>query len=91
MDSGGYTYAKIDRGGNAVWVAGPTTKLGVGTKLGAMTGTLMTAFRSETLQRTFDQIWFISSFSGTAPSADSHAGSGAVSYTHLTLPTNREV
>lgn len=77
MDSGGYTYAKIDRGGSAVWVAGPATKLAVGAKVGAMTGTLMSGFRSETLQRTFDQVWFVSSFPGAAPAAESHAGSGA--------------
>jgi hypothetical protein len=69
MDSGGYTYAKIDRGGTHVWVAGPATKLAVGARVGAMTGTLMTGFRSETLQRTFDQIYFISAFPGAAGAA----------------------
>jgi len=78
MDSGGYTYAKIDRGGSAVWIAGPATQIAVGAKLGAMTGTLMTGFRSDTLQRTFDQVWFVSSFPGAAPAAESHAGSGAI-------------
>ncbi len=77
MDSGGYTYAKIDRGGSAVWVAGPATKIAVGAKVGAMTGTLMNGFRSDTLQRTFDQIWFVSAFPGATPAAESHAGSGA--------------
>lgn len=77
MDSGGYTYAKIDRGGSAVWVAGPATQLAVGAKVGAMTGTLMTGFRSESLKRTFDEVWFVSSFPGAAPAADSHAGSAA--------------
>lgn len=73
MDAGGYTYAKLDRGGSQVWVAGPATKLAVGTKLGAMSGTLMTGFRSETLKRTFDEIYFVSSFPG-ATAADPHAG-----------------
>ena len=77
MDSGGYTYAKIDRGGSAVWVAGPATKLAVGTKLSAMTGTLMAGFRSDTLQRTFDQIWFVSAFPGTTLAAEPPAGSRA--------------
>jgi len=69
MDSGGYTYAKIDRGGSQVWVAGPATKLAVGTKVGAMTGTLMTGFRSDTLDRTFDQIYFVGSFPGASAAA----------------------
>lgn len=76
MDAGGYTYAKLDRGGSQVWVAGPATKLAVGTKVGAMSGTLMTGFRSETLKRTFDEIYFVSSFPG-ATAADPHAGAPA--------------
>ena len=59
MDAGGYTYAKLDSG---VWVAGPETKLAVSTKLGAMSGTLMTGFRSNTLNRTFDEIYFVTQF-----------------------------
>ena len=62
MDAGGYTYAKLDSGAAPIWVAGPETKLAVGMKLGAMTGTLMTGFRSNTLNRTFDAIYFISAF-----------------------------
>lgn len=63
MEAGGYTYAQIDQNGTKVWVAGPTTKLAVGTKLGPMTGSLMTAFHSNTLNRTFDQIYFVGSYS----------------------------
>lgn len=62
MDAGGYTYAELDRGGSKVWVAGPTTKLAVGAKLGRMTGSLMTAFHSKTLGRTFDQIYFVGTY-----------------------------
>lgn len=77
MDAGGYTYAKLDRGTVQVWVAGPETKLTVGTKIGTVTGTLMSGFRSETLKRTFDEIYFINSFAieGTAP-ANPHTGAG---------------
>jgi len=59
MNAGGYTYAKLDSG---TWVAGPETKLAVGTKLGAMSGTLMTGFRSSTLNRTFEEIYFVTEF-----------------------------
>ncbi len=62
MDAAGYTYAQLDQKGTKVWVAGPTTKLAVGTKLGRMTGSLMTAFHSNTLDRTFDQIYFVGSY-----------------------------
>jgi hypothetical protein len=62
MDAAGYTYALIDQGGTKTWVAGPTTKLAVGTKLAGMSGSLMTAFHSNTLNRTFDQIYFVGSY-----------------------------
>ena len=59
MDSGGYTYAQLEHAGVKTWVAGPPAKLVVGTKLANLSGTLMTAFHSSTLNRTFDQIYFI--------------------------------
>jgi len=68
MDSGGYTYAKIDRGGEQVWAAGPETKLAVGAQLGALDGTVMTDFRSNTLNRTFDRILFVSRWPVTGAS-----------------------
>ncbi len=87
MDSGGYTYAKLDNGTRQVWVAGPETKLAVGTKIGTVSGTLMAGFRSTTLNRTFDEIYFIASFpiTGSAP-ANPHvaAGTGMTPMTPMT-------
>lgn len=62
MNAAGYTYAKLDQGGKQLWIAGPETKLAVGTELGAMQGNLMSNFHSNTLNRTFDQIYFVSAF-----------------------------
>jgi hypothetical protein len=63
MNSGGYTYAKIDRGdGTQVWTAGPETPLAVGAKIAKVAGTLMPGFHSNTLNRTFDQIYFVTTF-----------------------------
>ena len=78
MNAASYTYAKLDKGTGAVWVAGPETKLAVGMKIGATSGTLMTAFHSTTLDRTFDEIYFIASFPivGSAP-PNPHAETGA--------------
>jgi hypothetical protein len=67
MNSGGYTYAHLEHDGAKVWIAGPETKLAVGTSLGKMAGTLMTDFRSNTLNRTFDRIYFVGGFPGAAP------------------------
>ena len=67
MDAGGYTYAQlVDHAGAKTWVAGPATKLAVGTKVAGMSGTLMTGFRSDTLKRTFDQIYFVNTYTITS-------------------------
>jgi len=76
MDSGGYTYAQLDRGGTKIWVAGPTAKLAAGAKLANLSGSLMTDFHSSTLNRTFDQIYFITGW-GTAVAAGSAAAAPA--------------
>jgi hypothetical protein len=77
MSSGGYTYAKLDEGGKQVWAAGPETALAVGAKIGKVSGMLMTGFRSTTLNRTFDQIYFVSSFDVTGGAAPNPHGAGA--------------
>jgi hypothetical protein len=69
MNAGGYTYAHLDRDGTKLWIAGPEAKLAIGAKLGRMTGTLMTNFHSDTLARTFDQIYFVGAYSGAAATA----------------------
>ena len=72
MNAAGYTYAQLDHAGTKIWVAGPETKLAVGTKLGKLTGQLMTAFKSDTLKRTFDQIYFIGGWGDGSPMAPAH-------------------
>ena len=64
MDSGGYTYVQIDTGGEKIWAAGPVTPLEKGAKISIPSGMVMTDFRSESLNRSFDKIYFVSSFSG---------------------------
>jgi hypothetical protein len=78
MSSGGYTYARIDRGGSQTWIAGPETKLAVGTVLGKMDGTLMANFRSDTLKRTFDKIYFVTEFPAGSGAAAAVAANGEV-------------
>lgn len=83
MSSGGYTYAKIDRNGTEVWVAGPETMLAVGVRLGAMSGSLMTGFRSETLNRTFDEIYFVNALPVTGGASPNPHGAAAAAPTEL--------
>jgi hypothetical protein len=69
MDSGGYTYVRVRSGDRDIWAAGPVTKLAVGDEVSLSTGMQMNDFRSETLDRTFETIYFVSSFgSGSAGS-----------------------
>ena len=60
-------------------MAGPETALAVGAKVGTVKGMLMSGFRSTTLNRTFDQIYFVSSFdvAGGAPSPHGAPAAGA--------------
>jgi hypothetical protein len=74
MDSGGYTYARLASGGAEVWVAGPQTPIAVGQEVGVTGGSLMTGFRSDTLERTFDQIYFVSGFSAAGAAVAAPAG-----------------
>lgn len=59
MDSGGYTYVQLDAGPRGkVWVAGPSTTVAVGDTVGFAGGMKMQDFASNTLNRTFDEIYF---------------------------------
>jgi hypothetical protein len=58
MNSGGYTYARIDADGKQLWLAMPTTTLKVGEDYTFNPGQEMRNFKSESLKRTFDSIVF---------------------------------
>ena len=64
MDSGGYTYLRIDDGSAAgVWAAIPPTQVAVGDQVTLQDGTAMENFPSNTLNRTFETIIFSSGLS----------------------------
>lgn len=84
MNSGGYTYAKIDEGGNAYWIAGPQTEISVGSQISFIEQMVMKDFTSKSLNRTFDQLVFVtaivpaggaqaSTASQPTPAVDPHA------------------
>jgi hypothetical protein len=58
MNSGGYTYALIEKGDNKTWVAVPETKITKGQTITFLPGAEMVNFQSKTLKRTFDRIIF---------------------------------
>lgn len=58
MDSGGYTYALVEKDGAKTWIAIPKTKIAVGNEIACQPGMVMQNFSSPSLQRTFERIVF---------------------------------
>ena len=58
MNSGGYTYARIERDGRKQWLALPETLIQVGDMIEARPGVNMGSYTSPTLGRSFDNIIF---------------------------------
>jgi len=59
MNSGGYTYVFIEADPDKRWVAAPQTMVSVGDVVQTSQGIPMSAFTSQTLNRTFDVIYFV--------------------------------
>jgi len=78
MDAGGYTYALLDTGSEEVWIAGPPAQLVVGEQVTALGSMPMRDFKSPTLDRTFDVLYFVQQIAraGEAPAGGLPAGHG---------------
>jgi hypothetical protein len=61
MDSGGYTYVKVESEDGAFWAACSPTEVAVGDEVTVSTGMPMENFHSESLDRTFELIFFTGS------------------------------
>ena len=59
MNAGGYTYVKVDGVAGPVWAAAPETSVKVGDSVSFAGGMPMEQFRSNTLDRTFDLVYFV--------------------------------
>ncbi len=74
MDGGGYTYVRLERGGESIWAAAPQTTVQVGQEIAVDLGMKMDGFRSEALDRTFESLYFVNHLdSGGTASTDPHA------------------
>ncbi len=73
MNSGGYTYACLEKKGKKTWVAVPEMKISVGQEAAFESGMEMKNFTSKTLNRTFERIIF----SGGPAAAQSASGKQA--------------
>lgn len=58
MDSGGYTYALIEKDSKKTWVAIPQAKITKGQNVSFQPGMEMVNFESKTLKRKFEKIIF---------------------------------
>lgn len=58
MDSGGYTYVRVEQGQESTWVAVTQRPVKVGEKVSFAGGMVMNDFKSKTLGRTFKKIVF---------------------------------
>lgn len=69
MNSGGYTYALLDTGADGkIWAACPETPVKVGQTIYLVNPAPMPNFKSSTLNRTFDLVYFSQAFA-TSPDA----------------------
>ncbi|MDD5030422.1 MAG: hypothetical protein PHH58_13130 [Rhodoferax sp.] len=59
MDSAGYTYIEVEQNGQKDWLAAETIKVSVGQKIQFEEFSMMSNFRSESLQRTFATMRFV--------------------------------
>ena len=62
MNSGGYTYLLVAAGDQALWLAAPESEVTVGATVAWNGGMRMVSFNSRTLNRTFDELYFIDQF-----------------------------
>lgn len=60
MDSGGYTYVKVDTGEEEIWAAAGKFEVAVGDRVTFPLETPMRDFHSKTLDRDFPEIYFVS-------------------------------
>ena len=60
VNSGGYTYVQVKTREGNVWAAGPETRVAVGDAVSMPAGMKMENFKSETLNRDFDAVYFVS-------------------------------
>jgi hypothetical protein len=80
MDAGGYTYVHVDTGEEKIWAAGPQQSMELDTIVTVGKSMPMPEFSSESLDRTFDVLYFVTGFGEdtaqgqTAASGDPHAG-----------------
>ena len=76
MNSGGYTYVRVDTKQEKIWAAAPETPVKTGDTVTIPAGMIMRNHHSKTLDRTFDAVYFVSDITvaGKNPPEDKPSG-----------------
>lgn len=61
VDTAGYTYMELENGGKKFWIAAPTTQVKTGDHIRFTESMTMHNFTSNTLNRTFSRLVFVTS------------------------------
>ncbi|MCX5877210.1 MAG: OB-fold nucleic acid binding domain-containing protein [Deltaproteobacteria bacterium] len=69
MNSGGYTYVLVEKGGAKTWVALPQSAITVGSEIACQPGMEMNNFKSTSLNRSFESIVFSEGLAPVGPVA----------------------
>ena len=88
MQGAGYTYARIALGDAEIWAAGPASQLEVGQVVSIADGTLMENFRSQSLERTFEEIYFVGGFQTGADERSEIAEEAPTATSGAAIPSN---
>ena len=62
MNSAGYSYIQVDESGKKIWIAAPVANVMVGQIISWNSGAPMQNFPSNSLNRTFEEIFFVGGF-----------------------------
>ena len=65
MNAAGYSFIRVDQDGDSLWLAAPETTISVGQSIRWSGGAPMRNFTSRSLNRSFDQILFVSAVTGS--------------------------
>ena len=88
MNSGGYTYALVDKDGAMMWVALPKSRIAVGDEITCQPGMVKYNFSSPSLNRTFKQIVFSMGITSTSGVAEPPAPEEAIVVPKIKEPKN---
>lgn len=96
MNAGAYTYARIGAENAEIWMAAPMADLAVGDTVSLAGADNMGPFKSTTLDRTFEEIYFIDQFRAAGLAVGTFQGTvtetmNAAGYTYALVNVGKEL